>query len=203
MATAGGYRARGRTKRSADTRARIMQATRELLDEGTFHDSTVEQVGERAGVSRATVYQHFPSRLDLVDAMCDTFGQNPALVRIRDSVELDDLHAALRESIRDSASFWASEDAVLQQLYGVSAVDPAARDLVERQLRDRRSEMRKLARRLDEGGSLRGDADWNDALAHLMVLTSYETFRQLRREGFSEARAIEHLQAMAERVLLR
>jgi AcrR family transcriptional regulator len=203
MVTTSAYRARGRTKRSADTRARIMQATRELLDEGNFHDSTVEQVGERAGVSRATVYQHFPSRLDLVDAMCDTFGQNPALVRIRDSVELDDLDAALRESIRDSISFWASEDAVLQQLYGVSAVDPAARDLVERQLRDRRSEMRKLARRLDEGGALRRGADWSDALAHLMVLTSYETFRLLRREGLSAARAIEHLQAMAERLLLR
>src|SRR5436190_22341113 len=116
------YKARGRTKRSGETRAKIMEATRELLDQGTFHDSTVEQVGERAGVSRATVYQHFPSRLDLVDAMCDTFGQNPALIRIRDSVELDDLEDAVRESIADSMSFWASEDAVLQQLYGVSAV---------------------------------------------------------------------------------
>src|SRR5881227_1678627 len=124
------YRARGRTTRSKETRARIMAATRELLDEGAFHDSTVEQVGERAGVSRATVYQHFPSRLDLVDAMCDTFGQNPALIRIRDSVELDDLGDAVRESIADSMRFWSSEDAVLQQLYGVSAVDPAAEALV-------------------------------------------------------------------------
>src|SRR6266516_7496743 len=172
-------RARGRTKRSGETRARIMDATRKLLDEGTFHESTVEQVGERAGVSRATVYQHFPSRLDLVDAMCDTFGQNPALIRIRDSVELDDLGTAVRESIADSMSFWSSEDAVLQQLYGVSAVDPAAGALVERQLRDRRGEMRKLASRLAEGRVLRSEIDRDQALAQLMVLTSYGTYREL------------------------
>jgi AcrR family transcriptional regulator len=180
-----------------------MEATRRLLDEGSFHDSTVEQVGERAGVSRATVYQHFPSRLDLVDAMCDTFGQNPALIRVRDSVELDDLDAALHETIDDTMRFWSSEDQVLQQLYGVSAVDPAARDLVERQLRDRRGEMQKLARRLDQGEALRPDLDRADALAHLMALTSYGTYRELKQEGLSDKRIIEHLQSAARRLLLR
>src|SRR5919199_1059693 len=158
------YRARGRTRRSSETRARIMEATRELLDEGVFHDSTVEQVGERAGVSRATVYQHFPSRLDLVDALCDTFAENPALVRVRESVRLEDLRAALRETIADSMRFWSSEDGILRQLYGVSAVDPAASDLVERQLSDRRGEMKELATRLDEGRALRSGVDRGAAL---------------------------------------
>jgi AcrR family transcriptional regulator len=180
-----------------------MDATRRLLDEGTFHDSTVEQVGERAGVSRATVYQHFPSRLDLVDAMCDTFGQNPALVRIRDSVELEDPRDALRESIADSMGFWSSEDATLQQLYGVSAVDQAAHDLVERQLRDRRGELRRLARRLDEGAALRSGVDRDQALAHLLVLTSYGTYRELRQHGLSDAKLVEHLQSAAKRLLIR
>jgi AcrR family transcriptional regulator len=180
-----------------------MEATRQLLDEGAFHDSTVEQVGQRAGVSRATVYQHFPSRLDLVDAMCDTFGENPALVSVRDSVELDDLGQALRQTISDTVRFWSSEDAVLQQLYGVSAVDPAAGALVERQLRDRRGEMRKLARRLEEGRALRSGVDRDDALAQLMLLTSYGSYRELRREGLSDKRAIDQLQSAAKRLLLR
>jgi AcrR family transcriptional regulator len=180
-----------------------MEATRQLLDEGSFHDSTVEQVGERAGVSRATVYQHFPSRLDLVDAMCDTFGANPALVRLRESVELDDLDEALHETITDTTRFWSSEDAVLEQLYGVSAVDPAAGALVERQLRDRRGEMRRLARRLAEGGALRAGVDRDEALKHLMVVTSYGTYRELRGEGLSGKRIVEHLQSAAKRLLLR
>ena len=196
------YRARGRTKRSGETRARIMKATRELLDQGAFHDSTVEAIGERAGVSRATVYQHFPSRLDLVDALCDTFAENPALVRVRESVELEDLGAALRETIADSMRFWSSEDGILRQLYGVSTVDPAARELVERQLRDRRSEMRKLATRLDAGRALRSGVDRDAALAHLLVLTSYGTYRELRQEGLSDKRIVEHVQSAAKRLLL-
>jgi AcrR family transcriptional regulator len=203
MASTATYRGRGRTKRSVETRERIMEATRQLLDEGAFHDSTVEQVGQRAGVSRATVYQHFPSRLDLVDAMCDTFGENPALVSVRDSVELDDLGQALCQTISDTVRFWSSEDAVLQQLYGVSAVDPAAGALVERQLRDRRGEMRKLARRLEEGRALRSGVDRDDALAQLMLLTSYGSYRELRREGLSDKRAIDQLQSAAKRLLLR
>jgi AcrR family transcriptional regulator len=180
-----------------------MDATRELLDEGTFHESTVEQVGKRAGVSRATVYQHFPSRLDLVDAMCDTFGVNPALVRIRDSVELEDLGAAVRESIADSMRFWSSEDSILRQLYGVAAIDPAAQDLVDRQLRDRRGEMQKLVRRLDEGKVLARGVDRGDALAHLMLLTSYGSYTELHEAGLSDSKAIAHLQSAAERLLLR
>lgn len=179
-----------------------MEATRELLHEGTFHESTVEQVGARAGVSRATVYQHFPSRLDMVDAMCDTFSANPALIRIRDSVELEDPVNALRESVADAMRFWSSEDSVLRQLYGVAAVDPAAQALVERQLRDRRGEMQKLAKRLDEGRALRSGVDRAEALAHLLTLTSYGTYRELHQDGLSDAKLIRHLQSTAERLLL-
>src|SRR5204862_7618212 len=63
------YRARGRPRRSEETRERIKTAVRDLLAEGSFHDSTVEEVADRAGVARATLYQHFRSRLELVDAV--------------------------------------------------------------------------------------------------------------------------------------
>jgi len=59
-----------RRQTSRRTRDRIMGAVRELLEEGAFHQSTVEEVASRAGVSRASLYQHFGSRLGLVDAMC-------------------------------------------------------------------------------------------------------------------------------------
>src|SRR5438046_2233257 len=52
MPAARAYRARRRPKRSQDTRDRIMTAVRELLAEGAFHESTVEEVADRAGVAR-------------------------------------------------------------------------------------------------------------------------------------------------------
>src|SRR2546429_1325315 len=122
------YRTTRKPGRSEATRERIKGAVRELLAEGTFHTSTVEHVADRAGIARATLYQHFRSRLELVDAICDTFGENPALLRIREVVEHPDPSTALAETISNSVRFWSSEDPVLAQLYGVAAIDPAAQD---------------------------------------------------------------------------
>jgi AcrR family transcriptional regulator len=179
-----------------------MAAVRDLLAEGKFHESTVEEVAERAGISRATLYQHFRSRLDLVDAICDTFAVNPALVQLRDTVELPDPDAALMETIALSMRFWASEDGVLRQLYGVVAIDPAAHDLVVRQREDRRGELKRLARHLVRSGRLRRGLGERDALDQLMVLTSYETFRELRDAGRSEQRVTQFLQESARALLL-
>jgi len=186
------YRARRRTTARSDrTRARILEAVRELLSEGTFHESTVEQVAERAGLSRATVYQHFRSRLELVDGICDTLGDNPALLQIRELVSDPDPGRALGETIANAVRFWASEDTVLAQLYGVTAIDPAAQAFVDRQRADRRGTMEQLAATLGKRG----------ALATLMVLTSYETYRELRLAGLDDRAVTRKLQQDAQTLL--
>ena len=192
------YRARSRPKRSEETRERIKTAVRELLAEGTFHESTVEQVADRAGVSRATLYQHFRSRLELVDAICETFDLNPALLRLREIVENPDAEAALAGTIAESMRFWSSEDAVLRHLYGVASIDPAAHDLVERQRADRRSELERLVRNLGRAGALRTE---RRALNLLLVLTSYETFRELRESGLTDRQLTTTLQQAARDLL--
>jgi AcrR family transcriptional regulator len=194
MPVARAYRVQQRPTRSERTRERIMSAVRELLAEGSFHGSTVEAVAERAGISRATLYQHFRSRIDLVDAICDTFAVNPALVELRQTVELPDPAVALAETIARAVRFWASEDTILRELYGVAAIDPAARELVERQRADRRGEMQRLARSLKVAGRLRPGLTERGALDVLMVLTSYETFTELRLAGRSERQLTTSLQ---------
>jgi AcrR family transcriptional regulator len=197
------YRARRRTSsRPEQTRERIMSAVRELLGEGSFHESTVEEVADRAGVARATLYQHFRSRVDLVDAICDTFAENPALVKLRQTVELPDPDAALAETIALAVGFWSSEDAVLGEIYGVVAIDPAARDLVDRQRADRRGEIERLARHLHRTGRLRPGLGERRAVAQLMMLTSYEAFRELREAGLSERELVRSLQQAAEAIVL-
>jgi AcrR family transcriptional regulator len=202
MPAARAYRTRRRSKRSEETRQKIMAAVRELLEERTFHEATVDEVAERAGIARATLYQHFRSRLDLVDAICDTFDANPALLTIREVVELPDPDAALAETIANTIRFWSSEDAILAQLYGVVAIDPAARDLVDRQRADRRSEMQRLIRNLQGAGRLHTGLNSRSALALLMMLTSYESFRELRQAGLSEREITGRLQSGARVLLL-
>jgi AcrR family transcriptional regulator len=153
-------------------------------------------------VARATVYQHFGSRLGLVDAICETFDANPALKRLRETVELENHDAALRETIANTVRFWSSEDAVLTELYGVVSIDPAARELVDRQRRDRRSELGRLVRHLRETGRLRAGMGEEEAVAILLVVTSYETFRELALTGISDRKLTATLQAMAGTLLL-
>jgi AcrR family transcriptional regulator len=196
------YRARRRPAGSAGTRERIVAAVRALLEEGAFHEATVEQVADRAGVARATLYQHFGSRLALVDAICDTFAVNPELVRLRAAVGAADPPAALAGTIAQAVRFWDSEDAVLAQLYGVAAVDPAAQDLVDRQRADRRGEVERFARGLRAAGALAEGVSERRAVALLMVLTSYETFRELRAAGLSVRELTRMLQDGARELLL-
>jgi AcrR family transcriptional regulator len=196
------YRSRSRSAGARETRERIVAAVRELLRERRFHESTVEQVAERANVSRATVYQHFRSRIDLLDAICETFDVNPALMELRRAVVLPDPQAALSRTIALSVRFWDSEDAILSGLYGVVSIDPAARDLVGRQRADRRREMRRLARHLQASGALRTEVSAARALDVLMVLTSYETYRELREARRSARRLTAELETMARALLL-
>jgi AcrR family transcriptional regulator len=196
------YRSRRRAAGAQQTRERIVTAVRDMLREGRFHESTVEQVAERAGVSRATVYQHFRSRVDLVDAICETFDINPALIELRQAVVLPDPQAALSQTIALAMRFWDSEDAILSGLYGVVAIDPAARDLVDRQRADRHGEMRRLARHLHTSGALRPAISTARALDVLMVLTSYETYRELREARRSAKRLTAELETLARTLLL-
>jgi AcrR family transcriptional regulator len=196
------YRTRGRSTRSQTTRAKIMATVRELLAEGTFHESTVEEVADRAGIARATLYQHFRSRLDLVDAICESFDDNPALLRIREVVEHEDPGAALSGTIANTVRFWSSEDPILAGLYDVTAIDPAARDLVLRQRADRRGEMQRLVRHLRKAHRLRPKLTDRQALAQLMLLSSYDTYRELRQAGLSEREVTQTLQENARTLLL-
>jgi AcrR family transcriptional regulator len=171
------------------TRERVLAAVRELLAAGTFHGSRMEDVAARAGVSRASVYQHFGSRLGLVDAICELFDRNPELVALRASTDVDGFVAGV-------VRFWASEEEVLRALYGAAAVDPAAGAFVERQRHDRRGEVERLLRAcgVDDG----------HALARLLVLTSFETFEELRRHaGLAPDEVTQVLQADAQDALAR
>ncbi len=199
MSSSRAYRARTRATRPTGTRERITTAVRELLAEGVFHESTMEQVAERAGVSRATLYLHFRSRVELVEAMCDTFDQTPALLRLREIVDSPDADAALDNTVAGSTAFWSSEDPVLKHLYGVASVDPAAQDLVDRQRADRRHELERLVRNLARNRRLRNE---RRALNLLLVLTSYDTFRELRAAGLSDRQVTTTLQQAARDLLV-
>jgi len=110
-----------REQHRQDTRRHIVAAARDLFQSAGFDGTTMEAVAERAGVSRATLFNYFPSKQSLllpfaeqvvrtrvlpeVEAGLDPWpGLLPALGLAFDSMErhvfsLPDLRGGLREAL--------------------------------------------------------------------------------------------------------
>jgi AcrR family transcriptional regulator len=58
----------GSTSRSPDARERILSAAGSLFYNDGIHATGVERIAAKAGVSKRTMYQHFPSKTQLVEA---------------------------------------------------------------------------------------------------------------------------------------
>jgi len=174
--------ARGRPG-AAETRERILQAVRDLLAEGRFHETTVEEIAARAGVARSTLHLHFGSRMSLVDAICELLARGGERAGIRSSLELADPAEALRSVLASAVRFWAAEEDLHRSLYGLAEIDPAARAFVNRQTSKRRTDLRRLSKRLHDAGRLRPGLHVDDAFSLLLVATSFATFDELRRNA--------------------
>ena len=59
------------TQTKRDARERILDTAYELFSRRAIHDVGVDEVIERAGVAKATLYRHFPSKDDLVIAFLE------------------------------------------------------------------------------------------------------------------------------------
>jgi hypothetical protein len=102
-----------------------------------------------------------------------------------------------------AARFQASEEAVHRHLYGLAVIDSAAADFVERQSRDRRAEVERLARYLKRKGALRPGLSAGQAVTRLLILTSFGTYNELRlNAGMSPAKVESTLQELAREELL-
>lgn len=62
-------RARGEYAKSAQRRAEIISAAVEVFSESGFRDGTVRTVAERAGMTHAGMRHHFPTKVDLLEAV--------------------------------------------------------------------------------------------------------------------------------------
>lgn len=162
-----------------------MDAVRRLLEQGGFHEASVEEIARLAGVGRATLYQHFGSRLGLVEAICESFADNPSMVAIQASPDVADPRAAVTQMIGQAIRFWDSEESLHRHLYGLAEIDESAARFVERQTVDRRSVVQRVARRLASSDALRDGVSEAQARATLLLLTSFHSFQELRAAGLT------------------
>jgi len=65
----------------SDTRERLVDAARQLLEEGGYAAASVQAIADRVGVSAGALYRHFPSKAELfVEVFRDAAGRDLAAV---------------------------------------------------------------------------------------------------------------------------
>ncbi len=54
-------------------REAILAAARDAFAEGSYHEISLDKVAARAGISKALIYEHFPSKRDLHRALLESY----------------------------------------------------------------------------------------------------------------------------------
>jgi AcrR family transcriptional regulator len=100
------------SKRSDATREKLFAAAVELIGERGYHGTTVDDIVERAGVAKGTVYYHFAGKRELFQALLQD-GLQKLSTAFREEVEANEdprealrciVHAELK-FIRDHQAF--------------------------------------------------------------------------------------------------
>lgn len=108
--------------RSLRAKESVLCATKELLDEGGLGAATVDAISARSGVSKATIYKHWPCRTAIA---AEAFGR-----RMADAIPLPDegnAIADLTEQVRRVSKFYAGPNGkIFAQLLAASVTDEAA-----------------------------------------------------------------------------
>jgi AcrR family transcriptional regulator len=161
------------------SRARMLQAARDLLLKGGIAVFNIDAVARRAKVTRQTVHNQFGTRSELLEALFDQVAQQGGMEGIAASFRQPDPASALAEYIKVFARFWASDRQMTRRIHGLAAVDSdlgkilAARQ--ERRVFGCRNLMTMLSRRY---GQPRPE-EIETAARVLYSLTSFEFFDAL------------------------
>lgn len=151
-----GLVAHPQTPRSRRVHEAALTATQELLREGGLGAASIDAIAVRSGVSKATLYKHWPSRIAIA---ANAFGRDVAEA-VPDS-DTGSTEAALREMVRRTSDFYASpEGQVYRELVAACVQDAGGAAYFRAYfLYGRRQAFARLWERALERGDVRVDVD--------------------------------------------
>jgi AcrR family transcriptional regulator len=181
---------------------RVLEAAERLIREDAFHSATMDELAAAAGVSRATVFNRFGSKLGVLQALFTRCVESPEMEAIREALELEDPVVALDAAIEASCAIWEAHGSIMEQLQAIVVLEPEAGAMVEQQKDEQRADLQGLTRRLARADRLRPGLGEVRVSATLHMLTSLEAFLWLRREyGLSVRQTRETIAELAHQLL--
>jgi AcrR family transcriptional regulator len=163
----------------AETRARVIQATRDMLTEDDCQTLSMDAIARRAGVARGTLYHQFTSKFDLLSAVVADTIERVGFQRVRTIRDQSDACVALREYVPALCAFYAGVHVMLRNLFGLVAIDVDADRLMQLYNANRHAALQRMMKRLMDDGHLSAEFTRDEAVEMLWMLTSFRTFDHL------------------------
>ncbi len=102
----------------SERRAQLLEAAQAVFVQSGYHAAAMDEIADRAGVSKPVLYQHFPGKLDLylalLDTHCETLEQ---LVRRALGTDAGDNEARVRATVAAYFDFVTREDAAFRMVF--------------------------------------------------------------------------------------
>jgi AcrR family transcriptional regulator len=142
--------------RSSRTRQAVLDATAALMAESGLAATTIDAIRDRSGVSKTTIYKHWPNRLCVaVDAFAGRLAADASLP------DTGTAQGDFRGQVRRVSAFYAAPaGSVFAQLLASASQDPVAAGWLRARFLDSRQRgIRELWDRAVSRGEVRDDID--------------------------------------------
>lgn len=166
--------------RSRRTRAALMGAARQILEEHGFDALTMSALARRAGVTRRAVYLHFESRADVVDALFAYIAETEDLHGSVDRVwAAPDSIAALDEWAQHFTRYHSKVLPVDRAVHRVHHADPDVSQHRRKILAAKTANCRRIAEWLERDGCLAEPWTVGTATDMLLALATSDVLETL------------------------
>ena len=177
------YKSLVRLRQAGDTRRRIIEATRQLLQREGYAGMTIEAIAQRAEVSAQSVYAIFKSKTGILIALLDqsTFGPDYEEV-VRQALNARDPEARLRLAAGVAKQIRSAQSAAFDLMRGAGVVAPELAKLEQQRERLRYEKEESMITFLRHSGRIRPGLSHRTARDIFWMLTGGDVYRMLVSE---------------------
>jgi len=196
------YRMGKRQAAADDTRARILEAARQLLANESETDLGMEAIARRADVSRLTLYYQFKSRPGLLEALYDHLAIRGNMRRMAEVFHEPDASVAMEKLVLTFAGFWSSDPVVIRRLRGIATLDAEIDQGIRARDARRQHAAREIIRRTGLRGKKKPSTEQQNLTADVLsMLTSFESYDALARAGHSQEEIVATITRIARAIV--
>ncbi|MGC1871459.1 MAG: TetR/AcrR family transcriptional regulator [Acidobacteriaceae bacterium] len=177
------YKSPARQRQATETRRRIVEATRQLLETEGYAGMTIEAVARQAEVSVQTVYAVFGSKTGIIAELLNeaTFGADYEDT-VQRTLEERDPETRLRGAARIARQIHDAHRTGFDLLRGAGVVAPELARLEQERERMRYERQEQMIVSLRDAKRLRAELSYRTARDIFWTLTGSDLYRMLVRE---------------------